>query len=92
MTKTRFLDDLPSCPLRDHVQECADEMGVDWPTPVSNERSVLYRGRTIDVWYEESGSVYAWKAFVKGLGTFSGAGDEEAIDGAKAAINADGTS
>ena len=87
MMKSRVLDDLPPGPLRDHVQECAEEMGIDWPISISNERTILHRKRTIEVWYEETGSVFAWKAFVKGLGTFSGAGDDEAIDAAKAAID-----
>jgi len=67
-------------------------MGIDWPTPVSNERYIPHGGRTIHLYYEEGGSVFAWKAFVQGIGTFSGAGDDEAIDAAKAAIDADGTS
>lgn len=87
MKKTRYLDDLPPGPLRDHVAECAEEMGVDWPTPVSNERTLTYKGRTIEVWFEETGSVFAWKAFVKGIGTRSGASDDEAIAEIKAAVD-----
>ena len=66
---TKFLDDLPPGKLRDHVRECAEEMGEDWPTPISNDRSFTYQGRTVDIWYEETGSVFAWKAFCKGIGT-----------------------
>ena len=87
MRQTRYLDDLPPGPVRDHIQECADETGEEWPTPVSNERTEEHAGRTIKVWFEEGGSVYAWKAFVKGLGTYSGASDGEAIAKAKAAID-----
>ena len=87
MSKTRFLDDLPAGALRDHVAECAAEMGVDWPTAVSHERKIRYHGKTIELWYDENGSVYAWKAFVMGLGTSSGASDDEAIAGAKSKID-----
>ena len=89
MKKTRFLDSGLYPAAEKHIAECAEEMGVDCPIPVTNERKIDYKGRTIEVWYEETGSVYAWKAFVMGLGTFSGAGDDEAINKAKAKIDAD---
>ena len=53
MQPTRFLDNLPPGKLRDHVQACADESGVDYPTPISNERTISHGGRAIDVWFEE---------------------------------------
>jgi len=71
----------------DHVRECAEEMGVEWPPVRSHERKISFEGREIELWYDEdSNSPFAWKAFVRGIGTSSGASDEEAVDGAKAKI------
>lgn len=72
--------------VMDHLAECAEEMGEEFPTPISNKRKISYKGRTIEVWFEETGSVYAWKAFIAGFGTFSGVSEEEAIQGAKGQI------
>lgn len=62
MARTRMLD-MPPGPARDHIAECAAEMGREWPVPISRERRIPYRGHTIEVYFEETGSVYAWKAF-----------------------------
>lgn len=70
-----------------HLKECAAEMGIEWPAPVSHERKMAYRDRDIEIWYDESGSIFAWKAFVYGIGTSSGASEEEAVERAMARID-----
>ena len=72
--------------VMDHLAECAEEMGEEFPTPISNKRKIRYNGRVIEIWFEETGTVYAWKAFVSGLGTFGGISEEEAIARAKEQI------
>jgi len=73
--------------IQKHIRECAEEMGIDWPIPTSRERKIRYRGRTIEVYFTEDGRLYAWKAFVMGLGESSGINESEAIDGAKKRID-----
>ncbi len=66
---------------RAHLREVAAESGVDHCEYRSCEKAItLADGRACEVWYDEgSGSPFAWRAFVAGVGTRSGASREEAI-------------
>lgn len=81
--KTTVYDPTASLPpaARDHVRECAREMGIDHCQYHSCEQTIkLPDGRACEVWYDEdSSSPYAWRAFVAGVGTKNGASREEAI-------------
>ncbi len=83
MNKTTVYDPTASLPAaaRDHVRECAEEMGEDFREYLSCEAKInLPDGRICESWYnEDSASVYAWQAFIMGIGTCSGASREEAI-------------
>ena len=35
--------------VMDHLAECAEEMGEEFPTPISNKRKISYKGRTISL-------------------------------------------
>jgi hypothetical protein len=85
----RHLDTGLPATIERHFAELADETGEEWPTPISNESHMVYRGRTIEIWFEETGSVYAWKAFCRGFGTFSGIDNGQAIASAMRAIDAE---
>lgn len=67
--------------LAEHIRQCAYESGVDHCEYHSCERSfTLPDGREVESWYEESSaSPYAWRAFVKGIGTRSGLSREDAV-------------
>lgn len=70
-------------PARSHLREIAAESGVDHCEYRSHERAVtLPDGRTCETWYDEdaSSALSAWKAFIAGVGTRSGASLEEAIE------------
>lgn len=62
-------------------------MGIETQVPVSHERRLRYRGHEIEIWFDERGSVFAWKAFAKGIGTVSGMSEAEAITDMKNKIN-----
>ena len=66
---------------REHLRECAAEMGIDPLEYRSCEETViLLDGRKCEVWYDEnSSSPWAWKAFAMGVGTKSGTSREDAI-------------
>lgn len=74
--------------LSKHLQECADEAGEELVETLTNQRNVEYRGRTIEVYYNENRC--RWYAFVMGIGDSTGGihGDDEgAIEAAKAKID-----
>ena len=74
--------------LQQHILECAEESGVDYPPVNTNRRKLTYKGHTIKVWYNEnSASVFAWNAFTFGIGTAIGASNEEAIQKIKNKID-----
>lgn len=77
--KTRVVDNSGGC---QHIRDCADESGVDYLSYQSCERKQVIKGVTVESWYDEDAShpLWAWKAFVMGVGTGSGASREEAID------------
>ena len=76
--------------LKEHIEECAFESGVDLTVCNSNEESTEYKGHVIESWYDEgSSSAFAWCAWCKGFGTFSELDREDAIDAMKAQIDAD---
>ena len=63
-----------------HLREIAEESVIDHLSYSSNEKTVKVDGREIETWYDEdSSSPFAWKAFIKGVGTKSGLSREEAI-------------
>jgi hypothetical protein len=71
--------------LRQHIDECMREAGVD-PECRTCEQS---HGEGLESWYEEtSGSPWAWRAFLNGWGTSSGLSREDAI--ARVMIRAEG--
>ena len=54
--------------LKEHIEECAFESGVDLEVSNSNEENIEYKDHIIEVWYDEnSNSPLAWNAFVKGF-------------------------
>jgi len=64
-----------------HLREIAEESGIDHLSYSSCEKTVKANGQEIETWYDEdSSSPYAWKAFIKGVGTKSGLSREEAIE------------
>jgi hypothetical protein len=90
-----FYDDITDNPrkkntkdtLERHLREMADETGVEWPVS-SDERKIPYKGRVIEVWYNQaSASPWAWTAWVKGIGESIGTSEEEAIIEAKAKVD-----
>lgn len=83
-TKTTVYDPLASFPpaARQHLRECAEEMGIDPLEYRSHEEIVILPDgiRKCEVWYDEdSSSPWAWKAFVLGVGTRSGTSREDAL-------------
>src|SRR5688572_23405087 len=80
---TRIIDNTSKFPasLRSHLRECAFESGVDHLQYVSCEQADrLPDGRIVETWYDEDANcaLFAWKAFVYGVGTKSGASRSEA--------------
>ena len=74
--------------LKEHIEECAFESGVDLTVCNSQEESTEYKGHVIESWYDETcGSPLAWNAFVKGFGTYSEYSRELAIDRAMRKID-----
>ncbi len=64
-----------------HLQEIAAESGIDHLSYLSCEETIKFEGGEIQTWYDEdSSSPFAWKAFIKGVGTKSGLSREEAVE------------
>lgn len=72
-----------------HIQECAEEMGIDTNQYFSHEEKEEYKGFQIESWYDEDANSAwsAWQAFAKGVGTCSCPSREEAIQAVKEKIN-----
>jgi hypothetical protein len=72
VTKQKQLLNLRIMSLKEHIEECASECGVDLEVSNTKEESTEYKGHVIETWYDETcGSPLAWNAFVKGFGTYS---------------------
>ena len=86
--KQKQLLNLRTMSLKEHIEECAFESGVDLTVCNSNEESTEYNGHVIESWYDETcGSPLAWNAFVKGFGTYSEYSRELAVDRAMRKID-----
>jgi hypothetical protein len=72
-----------------HIQECAEEMGIDLNQYFSHEEKEEYKGFQIESWYDEDANSAwsAWQAFAMGIGTFSRPSREEAILAVKEKID-----
>jgi hypothetical protein len=72
-----------------HIQECAEEMGIDTNQYFSHEEKEEYKGFKIESWYDEDANSAwsAWQAFAMGIGTFSLPSREEAILAVKEKID-----
>lgn len=63
-----------------HLRDIAAESGIDYLSYFSCEKKIKVEDSEIETWYDEdSASPYAWKAFIKGVGTRSGLSREDAI-------------
>ena len=68
------------------LQDLADEAGEELNECLTNKRTIKYKGRNIEVYYNEHRC--RWYAFVMGIGDHSSAdgSDDGAIERAKRAI------
>ena len=74
--------------LYKHLQECADEAGEELFDTLTHPRTLEYKGRTIEVYYNENRC--RWFAWTQGIGESTGGiygDDDRAIAEAKAKID-----
>lgn len=72
-----------------HIQECAEEMGIDTNQYFSKEEKERYGDYIIESWYDEDANSAwsAWQSFAMGIGTVSRPSREEAILAVKEKID-----
>jgi len=64
-----------------HLQEIAEESGVEWEACWTSCNKFLLNGREVETWYDENASIWScWKAFCKGIGTCRAPSLEEAMN------------
>lgn len=64
-----------------HLQEIAEESGVEWEAYWTSCNKFLLNGREVETWHDENASIRrCWNAFCKGIGTCSAPSLEEAMN------------